>query len=136
MDQNPANGGTPASAREPIRNVQNVMGIFLRRPPISLMLFVWTAWITAPDPRNRSALKNACVNRWKNAPVRPAGPIDIPATMYASWLIVEYARTRLMSSWTNAISAAPSIVMPPTTPTICSTTGSASVNTKNSRPTR
>ena len=31
--------------------------------------------------------------------------------MYASWETVEYASTRLMSSWTNAISAAPSIVM-------------------------
>ncbi len=41
-----------------------------------------------------------------------------------------------MSSWTNAISAAPSIVMPPTIPTIWSTTGSASMNTKNRRPTR
>ena len=60
--------GRPASAREPIRNVQNVIGIVFRRPPISLMLFECTAWITAPDPRNSSALKNAWVNRWKKAP--------------------------------------------------------------------
>ena len=81
FDQKPASGGTPARASDPIRNVQNVMGNLFRSPPISLMLFECTAWITAPDPRNSSALKNAWVNRWKNPAVRPAGPIDIPATM-------------------------------------------------------
>ena len=34
---------------------------------MSLMLFEWTAWITEPAPRKSSALKNAWVNRWKNA---------------------------------------------------------------------
>ena len=32
--------------------------------------------------------------------------------MYPSWLIVEYARTFLMSSWTNARAAPMTIVMP------------------------
>ncbi len=26
-----------------------------------------TAWMTEPEPRNSSALKKACVNRWKIA---------------------------------------------------------------------
>ena len=81
FDQNPASGGTPASASEPTRNVQKVSGISSRRPPISFMSLEWTAWMTEPAPRNRSALKNACVKRWKNPAVRPAGPMDIPATM-------------------------------------------------------
>ena len=40
------------------------IGIFRASPPISQMLLVCTAWITAPAPRNSSALKKACVNRW------------------------------------------------------------------------
>ena len=49
---------------------------------MSLMLLECTAWITEPAPRNSSALKNACVNRWKNAggETRP-GPSDSAATM-------------------------------------------------------
>ena len=50
-------------------NVQNVVGMNFRRPPISLMLFECTAWITEPAPRNSRALKNAWVNRWNNAGV-------------------------------------------------------------------
>ena len=64
-----------------MRNVQNVIGSFFRSPPISLMLFECTAWITDPAPRNSNALKKAWVNRWKNPAVRPAGPIDMPTTM-------------------------------------------------------
>ena len=48
---------------------------------MSLMLFECTAWITEPAPRNSSALKNACVNRWKKPAVTPTGPSDSPATM-------------------------------------------------------
>ena len=112
LDQNPANGGMPDNAAAPITNVQKVSGIDFRRPPISLMLFVWTLWITDPAPRNRSALKNAWVNSWKSPGVKPAVPIDRPATMYPSCEIVEYASTFLMSSWIIARRAATSIVMP------------------------
>jgi hypothetical protein len=56
--------------------------------------------------------------------------------MYASWDSVEYASTRLMSSWTMARIAAPSIVIAPIVPTIVSTSGLAVTNTSNIRPTR
>ena len=81
MDQKPARGTIPARAREPIMNVQNVVGIRSRSPPMSLMLFECTAWMTEPAPRKSNALKNAWVNRWKIPAVTPLGPIDSPATM-------------------------------------------------------
>ncbi len=136
FDQNPASGAMPASAADPIRNVQNVTGIGFRNPPMSLMLLEWTAWITEPAPRKSSALKNACVNRWKNDALRPAGPSDMAATMYANCDNVEYANTRLMSSWTSAISAAPSMVIAPMMPMNCSTQASALMKTSYMRPTR
>ena len=61
--------------------VQNVMGIFFRNPPMSLMLFECTAWITEPAPRKSSALKKACVNRWKKPAVSPALPSERPPIM-------------------------------------------------------
>jgi hypothetical protein len=100
------------------------------------MLFECTAWITAPEPRNSRALKNACVHRWKNPAVTPSGPIESPATMYASWLIVENARTRLMSSCTNASRADITIVIPAMIATNWSTNGSACTKISNIRPTR
>ena len=103
---------------------------------MSLMLLEWTAWITDPAPRKSSALKNACVNRWKKAALRPAGPSDIDATMYASWDNVEYASTRLMSSWMSAMNAAPSIVIAPMMPSTWSTQASALMKTSYIRPTR
>ena len=81
FDQKPANGGMPESAAAPITKVQNVTGIDFRRPPISLMLLEWTLWITEPAPRNSSALKNAWVKSWNNPGVKPAVPIESPATM-------------------------------------------------------
>ena len=45
--------------------VRNVHGIFLRRPPIlRRSCSPESAWITLPDPRKSSALKNACVTKW------------------------------------------------------------------------
>ena len=67
FEKNPDSPGTPPSAADPIRNVQNVTFMSFRSPPISLMSFECTAWITEPAPRNSSALKNACVNRWNIA---------------------------------------------------------------------
>ena len=70
-------------------NVQNVIGIFLRRPPISRMSNEWwvAEWLIEPAPRNRQALKNAWVNRWNSAADHAPTPRAI--TMYPSWLIVE-----------------------------------------------
>ncbi len=65
LDQNPARGNTAASASVPMIQVTNVTGIFFRRPPMSTMLLLWTAWITDPEPRNSRALKKPWVKRWK-----------------------------------------------------------------------
>ncbi|MNC97161.1 hypothetical protein D3C83_147260 [compost metagenome] len=67
MDQKPASGKKPDRLRLPMRNVANVMGIILRRPPMSRMSKVLVAWLTLPEPRKSSALKKACVTRWKIA---------------------------------------------------------------------
>src|SRR5438132_13251944 len=77
-----------------------------------------TAWITGPDPRKSSALKKACVARWKIAAA--GAPTPRAAHMYPRWLRVEYAVTRLMSIWTRATVAAKMAVMAPTTPTTAS----------------
>ena len=53
-------------ASQPNMNVQPVIGITLRSPPILRMsVSPARACITAPAPRNISALKKACVTRWK-----------------------------------------------------------------------
>jgi len=49
----------------PIRNTLEVCGIFAHNWPIFRMsCSPLMAWITAPEPRNNSALKNAWVYRW------------------------------------------------------------------------
>ncbi len=65
MEKNPAVSGNPASASDPMMNVTKVTGMWRRMPPMSLMSLECTAWISDPAPRNSSALKNPCVNRWK-----------------------------------------------------------------------
>ncbi len=70
-------------ARQAIRNVPCVIGILRRSPPISRMSLVCTAWITLPAPRKSSALKQACVARWKSEAVNPSG-CSIRATPSAS----------------------------------------------------
>ena len=69
MEKNPAVSGKPASASDPMVNVQNVCGMKRRRPPMSEMLFEWTAWMSDPAPRNRRALKKPWVKRWKTEAV-------------------------------------------------------------------
>src|SRR3954453_20385684 len=71
----------------------------------------WTPWITEPEPRNSSALKNAWVTMWKMAATY--APLPMAKNMYPSWLIVEYASTRLMSFWATAIVAANNAVATP-----------------------
>jgi hypothetical protein len=68
LEKNPASGGRPARAAEAIKNVMKVVAICLERLPIFHMSLVWTEWITDPAPKKRSALKAACVVKWK----RPA----------------------------------------------------------------
>jgi hypothetical protein len=64
-----------------------------------------------PAARKRSALKKAWVTKW-NIPAASA-PTATAKIMYPIWLMVEYARMRLMSNWTQAISAAISAVATP-----------------------
>ena len=68
--------------------VQNVIGMYLRRPPMSFFMSKeWCVplWLTDPAPRNSRALKNACVKRWNTAATQAPTPSAI--TMYPSWLI-------------------------------------------------
>ena len=73
--QKPANGGTPAMASQPMMNVIAVTGMILRSAPMRRMSCSWCIpWMTAPEPRNSSALKNAWVTMWKMAAVYAPEP--------------------------------------------------------------
>ena len=63
LEKKPENGGMPAIAKQAMRNVMLVIFIYLCRLPISFISLECTACITEPAPRNRSALKKACVKR-------------------------------------------------------------------------
>src|ERR1041384_6281853 len=79
-----------------IRNVARVEGMKRRRPPIRVMsCSPCRPWITAPEPRKRHALKNACVTRCI-VPAKKA-PTPTPMNMKPSCDTVEYASTFLMS---------------------------------------
>ncbi len=71
--------------------------------------------ITEPAPRNSSALKNACVIRWKIAAEYAETPSA--TVMYPSCDRVEYATTRLMSFCTMPRNAMNSAVVAPMTVT-------------------
>ena len=60
FDQKPASGKMPASASEPIMNVKNVIGMYLRRPPMSFFMskeWCEPEWLTEPAPRKRQRLE-------------------------------------------------------------------------------
>ena len=59
--------GNPASEAAPTTKVTNVIGIVRRRPPMRRTSKLFVAWLTEPAPRKSSALKQACVSRWKIA---------------------------------------------------------------------
>ncbi len=66
FEKKPEKPGKPISASVPMTLVQYVIGRYLRRPPILRMSCSWCiAMITEPAARNSSALKKACVIRWK-----------------------------------------------------------------------
>ncbi|OQC34548.1 MAG: hypothetical protein BWX64_02758 [Acidobacteria bacterium ADurb.Bin051] len=122
MLKKPASGGIPAIATVATRNVPYVAGSTFARPPIFRMsCSPDSAWITEPAPRKSSALKNACVPRWKIAAVY--APTPAPTNMYPSCETVEYARTFLMSSCARPIVAANSAVAAPTDATKSATPG-------------
>ena len=72
--QKPESGMTPIIASVPIPNTAAVTGIFAARPPSSLMSCFSVAWITDPDARKSSALKNPCTNRYSIAAVTEPEP--------------------------------------------------------------
>ena len=66
LEKKPAKPGVPMRASVPMSEVIQVIGMYLRRPPILRMSCSWcSAMITEPAARNSSALKNAWVPRWK-----------------------------------------------------------------------
>ena len=66
LEKNPANPGVPISASVPMSEVIQVIGMYLRKPPILRMSCSWcSAMITEPAARKSNALKNAWVPRWK-----------------------------------------------------------------------
>ena len=66
LEKKPANPGVPIRARVPMSEVIQVIGMYLRKPPILRMSCSWCiAMITEPAARNSSALKKAWVPRWK-----------------------------------------------------------------------
>ena len=103
--KNPASGQIPTSESTPTTHTANVTGISRRSPPISRMSCVPAPWITLPEVRKSSALKAACVIRWKKANAQ--APTPSAANMKPSWLMVEYASTFLMSRCGIAASAGP-----------------------------
>lgn len=85
----------PIRAKFPVVIQEVVVGSSFCNPPIFRMSWSFTVWITVPEHKNRSALKKAWVQMWKNASsgsFRPIATIIRP-----SWLEVEKAMIFLMS---------------------------------------
>src|SRR4029453_7437031 len=113
FEKKPARPGTPAMARQPMNIVRWVTGMCLRSPPIFRMsCSPDMAWMTEPEPRNRSALKKACVIRWKTPAAK--APTPQARNIEESWLTVEEGTTRLMSVGTSPMEAAKNAVRAPT----------------------
>ena len=75
LEKKPAKGGIPQSARLASRKVMKVRGIFFASPPIwRISSTPCRAWITAPAPKNRQALKNAWVVRWNMPTLKAPSP--------------------------------------------------------------
>ena len=64
FEKKPENGGIPAMAKQAIKKVMCVIGMYLRKPTIALISLLCTAWMMLPAPRNNKALNMAWVNKW------------------------------------------------------------------------
>src|ERR1019366_9495721 len=127
LEKKPAKPGIPAIASVPISIVPKVVLIFpCRLPMFCMSCSPLMAWITGPEPRNSSALKNACVNTW-NTPA-PNAPTPNARNMYPSCETVEYASTRLMSFCTRPMVAAKIAVRAPTIATVFIAFGASTNN--------
>ena len=68
FDQKPEKIGMPMSASAPAANARCVRGMTFFSPPIFRMSCSPSRWwMTSPADMNSSALKKACVIRWKMA---------------------------------------------------------------------
>ncbi len=66
LEKKPAKGGIAASASAPTMNIRYVNGSIRPSPPMRRMsCSSESAWMTMPAAMKRSALKKACVIRWK-----------------------------------------------------------------------
>ena len=66
MEKNPEKGGIAASESAPTTKTRYVNGMARPSPPMRRMsCSSESAWMTMPAAMKRSALKKACVIRWK-----------------------------------------------------------------------
>src|SRR5216684_3829735 len=73
LEKKPPKNGMPARESAPTTKTMVACGIFRHSPPIWKMSLVATAWMTAPAPRKRRALKMPWVRRCrKPAEAKPA----------------------------------------------------------------
>ena len=80
FDQNPEKIGIPINASPPTANAMCVRGMIDRSPPILRMSCSPSRWwMTRPAVMNSSALKKACIMRWKIA--YPYAPIPAARNM-------------------------------------------------------
>ena len=102
-----------------------VRGIVRRKPPILRMsVSSCVPCITLPAPRKSIAFDTPCATRWKMAAASPNAPSE--SIISPRWLIVEYARARLMSVITSASVPAYRKVIRPMMATTSITTGTNS----------
>ena len=89
-----------------------VKGIGLNRPPIfRISCSSFKLWIMDPEHKNNMALKNACVQMWRNA--NWGWLMPIVTIIRPNWLEVEKATIFLMSFWVRAQIAVKRVVMAP-----------------------
>lgn len=112
LEKNPAKKGVPVRAKLPIVRQEEVKGARWCMPPILRMsCSSFRLWMIEPEQRKSMALKNACVQMWRNASwgwLRPIVTIIRP-----SWLEVENATIFLMSFWVSAQVAVKRVVRAP-----------------------
>ena len=75
FEKKPAKMGTPQIASQPVSIVAKVTGMYFFSPPIRRMSCSWCMpCMTEPEPRNRRALKKACVITWNIAATKAPTP--------------------------------------------------------------
>lgn len=102
----------PVRARLPIISEEEVKGSILSSPPIfRISCSLFRLWIIEPAHMNSMALKNACMQMWRNA--RCGWLMPMVTIISPSWLEVENAMIFLMSFCVRAHRAVNSVVVAP-----------------------